>query len=109
MNFEFLKRTTPTVFHQRFELGTLGSESECSSTELRCDLYVKGGDNVFNAKGRANEIGQSWCPVDLLEFQLPVRGHLQTLCTHVAIDPYWQMVYCGLVTSIEPLKGTLIF
>ena len=58
MNFEFLKITAPTVFHHRFELGTLESESQCSSTELRWDLYFKGGDNVFNAKDRANEIGQ---------------------------------------------------
>ena len=27
MNFEFLKITAPTIFHQRFEPGTLGSES----------------------------------------------------------------------------------
>ena len=74
MNFEFLKITVPTVFHQRFEPGTLGSESQCSSTELSWYLYVKGGDNVFNAKGRANEIGQSWCPADLLDFQLPTTG-----------------------------------
>ena len=59
MNFEFLKITAPTVFQQRFEAGTLGSESKCSSTELSWDLYAKGGDNVLNAKGRANEIGQS--------------------------------------------------
>ena len=39
VNFEFLKITAPTVFHQRFEPGTLGSESEYSSTELRWDLY----------------------------------------------------------------------
>ena len=36
---------------------------QCSSTELSSDLYVKGGDNVFNATGRTNEIGQRWCPV----------------------------------------------
>ena len=58
-------RSAPTVFHQRFELGTLGSESQCSSTELSWDLYVKGGDNVVNAEGRPNEIGQSWCLADL--------------------------------------------
>ena len=65
MNFEFLKITTTTDFHQRFEPWTFGSESLCSSTELSWDLYAKGGDNVFNAKGMANEIGQSWCPADL--------------------------------------------
>ena len=37
VNLEFLKVTAPTVFHQRFELRTLGSESECSS-ELSWDL-----------------------------------------------------------------------
>ena len=57
MNSDFLKITAPSLFHQRLELGTLGSESDYSSTELSWDLYVKGGDNVFNAKGRANEIG----------------------------------------------------
>ena len=31
-------------------------------------MYVKSGDNVFNAEGRANEISQSWCLVDLLDF-----------------------------------------
>ena len=74
MNFEFLKITAPTVFHQRFEPGTLGSESQCCSTEPSWDLYVIGGDNEFNAKGRANKIGQSWCPADLLDFQLPTTG-----------------------------------
>ena len=29
----------------------------------------KSGDNVVNAKGRTNEIGQSWCPADQLDFQ----------------------------------------
>ena len=77
MNFDFLKITAPTVFHNRFEPGTLGSESQCSSTELSWDLYVKGGDNVFNAKSRTNEIGQSWCPADLLDFQLPTTGTSQ--------------------------------
>ena len=51
MNLEFLKITSPTVFYQRFELGTLGSETQCSSTEVSWELYVKGGDNVFNATG----------------------------------------------------------
>ena len=67
MNFEFLKITALIVFNQRFEPGTLGSESQCSSTAPSWDLYVESGDNVVNAKGRANEIGQSWCPADLLE------------------------------------------
>ena len=66
VNFEFLKTTAPIVFDQRFELGTLGSESQYSSTAPSWDLYVKSGDNVVNAEGRANEIGQSWmrrlCP-----------------------------------------------
>ena len=89
MNLEFLKITAPTVFHKRFEPGTLGSESQCSSTEPRWDLYVEGGDNVFNAKGRANEISQSWCPADLLDFQLPTTGTSQRppigpMQTHVA-------------------------
>ena len=60
MNFEFLKSTAPTAVHQRFELGTSGSESQCSSIELSWDLYVKCGDNIFNAEGRPNEIGQCW-------------------------------------------------
>ena len=51
VNFEYLEITAPTVFNQRFELGTLGSESQCSSAEPSWNLYVKGGDNVFNAKG----------------------------------------------------------
>ena len=73
MDFEFLKITAPTVF----EPGTLGSESECSFTELSWHLYVKDGDNVFNAKGRANEIGLSWCPADLCDFQLPTTATSQ--------------------------------
>ena len=59
MNLEFLKITAPKVFNQRFEPGTLRSESQCSSTVPSWDLYVESGDNVVNAKGRANEIGQS--------------------------------------------------
>ena len=43
MNLEFLKMSTTTVFHQRFEQGTLGSESQCTSTELSWGLYVKNG------------------------------------------------------------------
>ena len=77
VNFEFLKITAPTVFHQRFELGTLGSESQYSSTELNWNFYVKGGDNVLNARGRANEIGQSRCLADLLDFQWPTTGTSQ--------------------------------
>ena len=30
VNFVFLKITAPTVFHQRFEPGTRGSESHCA-------------------------------------------------------------------------------
>ena len=77
MNFEFLKITAPIVFNQRFEPGTLGSKSQCSSTVPSWDLYVKSWYNVVNAKGRANEIGQSWCPADLLDFQLPTTGTSQ--------------------------------
>ena len=71
MNFEFLKITAPIVFNQTFEPQTLGSESQCSSTAPSWDLYVNSMDNVVNAKGRANKIGQSWCPVD---FQLQTTG-----------------------------------
>ena len=53
MYLEFLKITAPIVFNQRFELGTLGSESKCSSTAPSWDLYVRSGDNVVNAKARA--------------------------------------------------------
>ena len=77
MTFEFLKTTAPIVFNQRFELGTLGFESQCSSIAPSWDLYFESGDNVVNAKGRANEIGQSWCPADLLDFQLPTSGTRQ--------------------------------
>ena len=65
MKFEFLKISAPTIFHPRFEPWALRSESQYSFTELSWDLHVKGGDNVFNAKGRANGIGQSCCPADL--------------------------------------------
>ena len=86
VNFEFLKITAPIVFNQIFEPGTLGSESQCSSTAPSWDLYVKSGDN---GEGRANEIGQSWCPADLLDFQLPTTGTSQRppidpMQTHVA-------------------------
>ena len=77
MNFDFLKITAPIVFNQRFEPGNLGSESQCSSTAPSWDLYVKSGENGVNAKGRANEIGQRWCPADLLDFQLPTTGTSQ--------------------------------
>ena len=77
MNFEFLKITAPIDFNQRFEPGTLGSESQCSSTAPKWDLFVKSGDNVVNAEGRANELGQSWCPADLSDFQLPTTGTSQ--------------------------------
>ena len=89
VNLEILKITAPIVFNQRFEPGTLRSESQCSSNAPSWDLFVRSGDNVVNAKGRANEISQSWCPVDLLDFQLPTTGTSQTptidpLETHVA-------------------------
>ena len=61
-------------------MGTLGSESQCSSIERRWDMYVKGLDNAFNAKGRANEIGQSLCLADLLVIQLPTTCTSQGLC-----------------------------
>ena len=54
MYLEFLKITAPIVFNQRFEPGTLGSEYQCSSTVPSWDLYVTSGDNVVNAKARAN-------------------------------------------------------
>ena len=89
MNFEFLKITAPIFFNQRFEPGNLGSESKCSSTAPSWELYVESGDNVANAKGSANEIGQSWCPADLLDFQLTTTGTNQRppidpMQTHVA-------------------------
>ena len=54
MYLEFLKITDPVVFNQRFEPGTLESECQCSSTAPSWDLYVRSGDNVVNAKARAN-------------------------------------------------------
>ena len=48
MYLEFLKITAPIVFNH------LGSESQCSSTAPSWDLYVRSGDNVVNAKARAN-------------------------------------------------------
>ena len=77
MYLEFLKITAPIVFHQRFEPATLEYESQCSSTGPSWDLYVRSGYNVVNAKARANLIGQSWCPADLLDFQLPTTGTSQ--------------------------------
>ena len=81
--------TAPIVFNQRFEPGTLGSESQCSCTAPSWNLYVESGDNVVNAKGRANEIGQSLCQADLFDFQLPTTGTNQKppidpMQTHVA-------------------------
>ena len=89
MDCEFLKITAPIGFNQRFEPGTLGSESQYSSTAPSWDLYVKSGLNVVNAKGRANEIGQIWCPADVVDFQLPTTGTSQRppidpMQTHVA-------------------------
>ena len=52
MNLEFLKITAPIFFNKRFERGTLGSESMCSSTVPSWDLYLKSGDDVVNAKGK---------------------------------------------------------
>ena len=48
INFEYLKIPAPTVFHQRFELRTPGSESKCSSTKLSLDLYVEGGGTTHS-------------------------------------------------------------
>ena len=100
---------TPIVFNQRFEPGTLGSERQCSSTALSWDLYVKSEDNVVNAKDRANEIGQSWCPADLLDFQLPTTGatyrpYANTCSIAAAIhtwvlftlSPHWSILYSML-------------
>ena len=98
MNFEFLKITAPIVFNQRFEPGSLGSESQCSSTTPRWNLYVKSGDNVVNAEGRANEIGQSWCHADLLDFQLPITGTSQ----RPPIDPM-QTHACSIAAAIHTL------
>ena len=47
-------------------------------TTISWDLYVKSGDKVVNAKGRANEMGQCWCPADLLDFQLSTTGTSQS-------------------------------
>ena len=52
MNFEFLEITARIVFNQRFEPGTLGSQSQCSSTAPSWNLYVKSGDNEVNATYR---------------------------------------------------------
>ena len=54
MYLEFLKITAHIVFNQRFEPGTLGSEYQCSYTASSWDLFVRSGDNVVNAKARAN-------------------------------------------------------
>ena len=54
MYLESLKITAHIVFNQRFEPGTLGSEYKCSSNAPSWDLYVRSGDNVVNAKARAN-------------------------------------------------------
>ena len=75
VNLEFLKNTAPIVFNQRLEPRTLGSESQCSSTAPSWDLCVKRWDNVVNAKGRANEIGQSWGPAQFIQFMF--KGHNQ--------------------------------
>ena len=110
MNLEFLKITAPTVFNQRFEPGNLGSESKCSSTVPSWDLYVECGDNVVNAKGRANEIGQSWCPADPLDFSVtnyryqsePTYRPYQNTCSIAAaihtwvlftLSPHWSILY----------------
>ena len=92
--------SAPIVFHQRFETKTLRYESQCSSTEVSWDLYIKGGDIVFNAKGKANEIGQSWCPADLLDFQLPTTGTSQ----RPPIDPMQTPA-----SEIGSIKGKIHF
>ena len=95
-----LKISAPVVFHQRFETKTLRYESQCSSTMVSWDLYINGGDIVFNAKGKANEIGQSWCPADLLDFQLPTTGTSQ----RPPIDPMQTPV-----SEIGSIKGKIHF
>ena len=52
-------------------------------------MNVRGGDNVFNAKGRANEIGQTWYPAYLLDFHLTTTGNsrrppIDPMQTHVS-------------------------
>ena len=54
MYLEFLKINAPIVFNQRFEPGILGSECQCCSSAPSWNLYVTSGDNVVNAKARAN-------------------------------------------------------
>ena len=102
MNFEFLKITAPIVFNQRFEPGTYGSESQCYST-------APSWDNAVNAKGRANEIGQSWCPADLFDTrryqsEATYRPYADTCSMAAAIhtlvlftlSPHWSILYSML-------------
>ena len=82
--FEFFKLLHPQFnIHRIFELGVFRSQIQCSFTELRWDLYVKSGDNVFHTKGKQNEVGQCWCLADLLDFHLAPTGTSYTL----PIDP----------------------
>ena len=39
VNYELLKITAPIVFNQRFELGTLGSESHCTKLGPVCQKW----------------------------------------------------------------------
>ena len=74
MNFEFLKITAPIVFNQRFEPGTLGSESQCSSTAPSLDLYVESGDNIVNAKrqGKGNSSKHPSTPLPKQQQAMPL-------------------------------------
>ena len=51
MNLKFLKITASIVFNQRFEQGTLGSESKCSSTVPSWGAFLSFGH--FSIKLRA--------------------------------------------------------
>ena len=62
MNVEVLKNIVPTVIHQKIEFVTFGSESQSFSTEISWDLYMQGGDNVFNSKGRPKLSGSKLAP-----------------------------------------------
>ena len=81
-------------------------------------MYVKGGDNEFDAKGRANEIGQSWFPADLLGFQLPTTGTSQrshrpyaNTCTIAAATHTWVLITiaCSIVCYRPILANGLLW
>ena len=101
MNFEFLKITAPSVFTRDLKASAL-------------PLYQAGTcmskmGIMFNATGRANEIGQSWCLADLLDFKLPTTGTSQrppidpTIATttqtslhYCTLRPHWSILYSML-------------